>query len=210
MASTIPRALSPTTSLILLSEEARELLFSFSRELEPKLAGEYADIADWAGKLVGNIMRIYALLCRAGVMLSHEFLAEERPLIVDGKTMDGAIRLGRYFLGNALAAYDALPEKQMALSATRLLSMIRERKMKEFDRREAMRYCRFFKTVAEIQPVLDFMEDYGYICQQPVPFRPAGRPPLPKYTVNPKTLEGFCHAVPVLPGVGADREAPDG
>lgn len=192
--------------VILLSEEAREKLFSFSAELEPKLVGEYADIADWAGKLVGNIMRISALLCRADIMLSHEFLEEEKPLVVDGKTMDGAISLGRYFLGNALAAYDALPEKQMALGATKLLDMIRERKMKEFDRREAMRYCRFFKTVAEIQPVLDFMEDYGYICQLPVAFRPAGRPPLPKYMVNPKTLDGFCHAVRVSPGRGEDSE----
>ena len=195
----------PEPRVIRLSEEAREKLFAFSRELEPKLVGEYAEIADWAGKLVGNIMRIAGLLCRAGVMLSHEFLAEEKPLVVDGRTMEGAIRLGRYFLGNALAAYDALPEKQMALSATRLLEMIRERKLKEFDRRQAMRYCRSFKTVAEIQPVLDFLEDYGYICQQPVAFRPAGRPPLPKYTVNPMVLEGNGHAVPVLPGERKDR-----
>ena len=69
-----------------------------------------------------------------------------------------------------------------------------------------MRNCRFFKTVAEIQPVLDFMEDYGYILQQPVLIRPAGRPPLPKYTVNPSVLEGFRHAVPGLSGVGADSE----
>lgn len=192
--------------LILLSEEARSLLFAFSRELEPKLAGEYADIADWAGKLVGNVMRFAALLCRAGVMLSHEFLEEEQQLTVDGKTMDGAIRLGRYFLGNALAAYDVLPEKQMASSATRLLAMIRERKLSGFDRREAMRCCRFFKTVAEIQPVLDFMEDYGYICQQPVEFRTAGRPPLPKYTVNPKVLDGSCPPVRVSPGQDADSE----
>ena len=185
--------------VIRLSDEAREKLFAFSRELEPKLVGEYAEIADWAGKLVGNVMRIAALLCRAGRMIGHEFLAEEEALVVDGQTMDGAIRLGRYFLGNALAAYDALPEKQMALLATRLLEMIRERKLKAFDRREAMRYCRSFKTVAEIQPVLDFLEDYGYICQQPAAFRPAGRPPLPKYTVNPMVLEGNSPAVPVLP-----------
>ena len=194
--------------VILLSGEAREKLFAFSAELEPKLVGEYSDISDWAGKLVGNTMRIAALLCRADVMLSHDFLEEEQQLIVDGKTMEGAIRLGRYFLGNALAAYDALPEKQMASLAMRLLNMIRERKLKEFDRREAMRYCRFFKTVAEIQPVLDFMEDYGYICQQQISFRPAGRPPLPKYTVNPKVLEGNGHAVPVLPAEDADCEPP--
>ena len=121
--------------------------------------------------------------------------------------MTGAIRLGRYFLGNALAAYDALPEKAMAAYANRVLDMIREKKLKEFDRMTAMRNCRFFKTVAEIQPVLDFMEDYGYIFQQPVLLRPAGRPPLPKYTVNPSVLEGFRHAVLSPSGEGTDSES---
>ena len=60
--------------------------------------------------------------------------------------------------------------------------------------------------MAEIQPVLDFMEDYGYIFQQPVAFKVAGRPPLPKYTVNPKLLESFGHAVRVSSVDGADSE----
>ena len=59
---------------------------------------------------------------------------------------------------------------------------------------------KLFAFSAELEPKLDFMEDYGYICRQPVPFCPSGRPPLPRYTVNPKTPEGFCHAVPVLSG----------
>ena len=68
--------------------------------------------------------------------------------------------------------------------------MIEERHLKEFDRRAAMRYCQAFKTVAEIQPLLDFLEDYGYIFQQPAPAKvPTGRPPLPKYTVNPRLPE---------------------
>ena len=186
--------------VIVLSPEASELLFAFSHELEPKLTGEYAEIADWAGKLVGNTMRLAALLCRAGQMLSHEFLEEEPKLTVDGPTMADAIRLGRYFLKNAQAAYDALPEKAMVAQANRILEMIREKGLKEFDRRAAMRHCRFFKTVAEIQPVLDFLEDYGYIAQISAGFRVVGRPPLPRYVVNPKVLEVFCHAVPVLSG----------
>jgi len=195
-----------TPRVISLSEEAREKLFAFSAELEPKLVREFADIADWAGKLAGTVLRVSALLCRAEVMLGHESPEGKCPFVVDGKTMDGAIRLGLYFLGNALAAFDALPEKRMIRCATRLLNMIREKKLKAFDRREAMRYCSTFKTVAEIQPVLDFMEDYGYICRQPVPSCPSGRPPLPRYTVNPKTLEGFCHAVTVLSVGDADSK----
>ena len=69
-----------------------------------------------------------------------------------------------------------------------------------------MRHCRFFKTVSEIQPVLDFLEDYGYIAQLNAGFRPAGRPPLPRYAVNPKVLEGFCHTVMVLSGDGDGGE----
>ena len=67
-----------------------------------------------------------------------------------------------------------------------ILDMIRERKLTMFDRREAMRNCRKFKTVAVIQPILDFLEDYGYIAQIPDINKPkTGRPPLPKYAVNP-------------------------
>ncbi|HIW40319.1 MAG TPA: DUF3987 domain-containing protein [Candidatus Eubacterium pullicola] len=53
--------------VITLSAEADELLEQFAEELEPKLKTEYSDIADWAGKLVGNVARISGLLCRASV-----------------------------------------------------------------------------------------------------------------------------------------------
>ena len=180
-----------------LNEEARWQLLSFAKEVEPKLAGEYAEIADWAGKLVGNTLRLAGLLCRAGRMLGHDFLDDEPQLSVDGPTMAGAIRLSRYFLRNALAAYDALPEKTMIALAGKILEMIRKKRLSAFDRRTAMRNCRTFKTVAEIQPVLDFLDDYGYIrlVREPSRFPVYGRPVLPKYTVNPWVLEENGHAV---------------
>ncbi len=181
---------SDSPKLILLSEEAFGLICAFAEEIEPKLTAEYAEIADWAGKLVGNTLRIAGLLCRAGMNLSHDFLDDPDDLTVDGNTMMNAIRLGRYYLSSALAAYDVLPEKPTHVKACRILNMIHERGLKEFDRRMAMRFCRSFKTVAEIQPLLDFLEDYGYIFQQPAPAKvPTGRPPLPKYTVNPRLPE---------------------
>ena len=67
--------------------------------------------------------------------------------------------------------------------------MLQEKHLKRFDRREAMRNCRKFKTVAEIQPILDFLEDYGYIMQLPDKSKGKGRPPLPKYAVNPYVYE---------------------
>ena len=99
--------------IITLSPEAGTLLSAFAEELEPKLVTDYSEIADWAGKLVGNILRIAGLLCRASVLREDDFLDEPDPLIVDATTMSNAIRLGRYFLNHAMAAYDALPEKPM-------------------------------------------------------------------------------------------------
>ena len=90
----------------------------------------------------------------------------------------------------------------MHVNANRILQMIQEKKLSEFDRRAAMRYCTSFKRVDEIQPVLDFLEDYGYIFQQPVMVKAnTGRPPLPRYTVNPKIHQMFCHSVGNSSGV---------
>ena len=180
--------------VITLSDEAEDLLSSFAEELEPKLVDEYAGMADWAGKLVGNTLRIAGLLCRAGAFRSHDFLDVSDSLEVDGRTMEKAIRLGRYFLNHAQAAYDVLPEDGMYQQASLILQMIVDKKLQEFDRRAAMRWCRSFKTVAEIQPVLDFLDDYGYIAQKGE--KPTGvvtgRPPLPRYIVNPRTFQVFC------------------
>ena len=112
------------------------------------------------------------------------------PLVVDGETMKNAIRLGRYFLNHAHAAYSVLPEDKTNRDAGIILTMIREKKLKKFDRREAMRNCRKFKTVAVIQPILDFLEDYGYIMTIPDNDKPksSGRPSLPKYAVNPMII----------------------
>lgn len=43
---------------ITLSDDAEKLLIAFAEEIEPKLASDYAELADWAGKLIGNTLRI--------------------------------------------------------------------------------------------------------------------------------------------------------
>ena len=173
---------------ITLSPEAARLLTDFAEEIEPKIKTDYVEIADWVGKLVGNTLRISGLLCRAGVYRAQEFLTVNEPLVVSGKTMADAILLGRYFLNHVLAVYDVIPEATMYRQARRILQMIDEKHLTEFDRRLAMRNCRTFKTVTDIQPVLDFLDDYGYIIRLPDKTSAAGRPPLPKYVVNPSYL----------------------
>lgn len=78
--------------LITLSQEADAMIENFAEELEPMLKAEFADISDWAGKLVGNVLRIAGLLCRASVYRCHDFLADVEELISE-KIMQNAIRL---------------------------------------------------------------------------------------------------------------------
>ena len=184
---------SSSPEVITLSEEADRLLEAFAQYLEPKLISEYAEMSDWCGKLVGNVARIAGLLCRAGVRRDHDFEFINKQLVVDGHTMKNAIRLGEYFLNHAQAVFNVMPENTMFNNARRILKMIRDKGLKEFNRRTAMRYCGVFKRVDEIQPVLDFLEDYGYIASVDVPQSfGKGRPPMPKYVVNPLGIDQFC------------------
>nr|MCR5262975.1 DUF3987 domain-containing protein [Clostridiales bacterium] len=176
--------------LITLSPEASIRLTAFAEEIESKMKTDYADIADWAGKLVGNTLRIAGLLCRAGIFQSDEFLNEKSTLTVTCKTMENAIRLGRYYMSHALAVFDAIPESYMYKQADKILKMIKDKNLSEFNRRTAMRNCQSFKRVEEIQPVLDFLEDLGYISSvSTAPVYGKGRPVLSKYSVNP----AVCH-----------------
>ena len=172
--------------LITLTPEADHMLEAFANEIEADITKRFAEISDWAGKLVGNTLRIAGLLCRASVYRSHDFLVVPEPLRVDAAVMGNAIRIGRYFLAHVQNVFNVLPENVMTEKAGKILIAINDRQLKTFNRRDAMRLCRSFKTVADIQPVLDFLEDYGYIRRkEPISFQNIGRPPCQTYEVHP-------------------------
>ncbi len=175
--------------MITLSEDATKLMKAFSDELEPKLIREYAEIEEWVGKLLGNTLRIAGLLCRAGVHRCNDFLDIPDPLVVDGPTMERAVALGKYYISHAQAVFSVLPEDAMYQNANRILSMIREKGITEIDRRQVMRGCKCFKRAADVQPVLEFLEEYGYIAEiHQDRMGMIGRPPAPRYDVNPYFL----------------------
>jgi hypothetical protein len=93
----------PAAHCLSLGQEPQVALSQFAAELEPKLAplGELGSITDWAGKLVGAVVRI------AGLLHMAQHLGEEtpwtRPITVD--TVARAILVGRYLIPHARAAY---------------------------------------------------------------------------------------------------------
>ena len=158
--------------------------------MERKLKTEYVDIADWAGKLVGAVLRIAGVLCRASVIRSDGFLEDPAPLVVDEATMQDAISIGRYFTEHSRAAFSLMGADSLVKQSQYLLDAISKNGLVEFTRRDIMRLCRSFKTADEVQPVLNHLAEYGYIAMKGSNAPTGkGRPAGQVYLVNPCLYE---------------------
>ena len=183
---------NPTTenpAEITLSPEADALLEDFANELEPKLRDELSDVSDWAGKLVGAVLRISGILCRTNHNGGYAFLQEPEPLIVDAGTMKNAIAIGRYYTEHSKAAFSLMGADPVVKQCKYVLSAIKKNGLAEFTRRDIMRNCRGIRTAEEVQPVLDRLTEYGYIAAKPANgYTGVGRPAAQSYHVNPTVL----------------------
>ena len=170
--------------VITLSPEADQMLEAFSEELEPKLKTEYAAISDWAGKLVGNTVRIAALLCSSEVFVTRDFLDAWNSCI-SGRTMADAIRIARYFIEHAKAAFSLLGANEGIQNCKYVLAAIQKAGLTEVSRRDVMRLCRTLRTKEVVQAVLDQLAEYGYLTEKKPDRQPRrGRNPTAVYTVN--------------------------
>ena len=172
--------------LIQLSPEADSLLETFACEVEGKLKSEYADIPDWGGKLVGAVLRISGLLCRATNAHCSDFLDISDSKVVSREIMAGAIAVGRYFTEHSRAAYSLMGADNLVKQSQYTLDAIVKNRLLEFTRRDIMRICRSFKTADAVQPVLNHLADLGYVALKATENMPVkGRPSNPTYLVNP-------------------------
>ena len=168
---------------------AASALDDFLAWIEPQLGphGELAAVRDWGGKLAGAVVRIAALLHLAEqptdpaawkARISHDVLQR-------------AIRIGTYLIPHAQAAYDLMGLDTDTGNARRLLDWILAKRKDRFTKREAHQANKGrFKTVAELDPVLQLLEERGYLRRE-VWERPKGQrgqPPSPTYVVNPAAL----------------------
>lgn len=178
-----PSFTSPET--ISLSKEVDSLLEAFSDEMEQKLRSEYADFADWAGKLCGAVVRISGLLCRAENACRNDFLSEPPSLVISEDVMQRAISIGRYFTEHAKAAYQLMGADPVVRQCKYVLNAIRNSELAELTGCDIMRMCRSFKTAASLQPVLDRLCEYGYLTpKSDETANRRGRPASQNYLLN--------------------------
>src|SRR5262249_52869339 len=92
----------PVPKVVKLSADARDYLTAFMDEIEPQLAegGELRAVADWANKLAGAVVRIAAILHYA-----EKSYVPNSVLEIPAKAIKDAIKIGRYLVPHAQAAY---------------------------------------------------------------------------------------------------------
>ncbi|MFF1906018.1 YfjI family protein [Kitasatospora sp. NPDC058218] len=160
-----------------------EFYNGFAKRRKP--GGDLHEVADWAGKFRGQLIRIAACLT-----------VYENPeaTTITRERMASVLAMAPYFIAHAKAVFDLMgADGEGRLGPLRdLLTWLRSRPdpASPFSARDAWQALKGRKWAGEAEDVttaLGELEDYGWIAFLPPPDRPGvrGRKPSPKFDVHP-------------------------
>ena len=112
-------------------------------------------------------------------------------LLVSGDTMKGAIAIGEYYLEHARSAFSLMGGDEVTTNAIFALEVIGRKGLNRFKTSDLMRASKKFKTADATNEVLKRLTEMGYLRKETSESKKSGRPPAPKYTVNPIWLEAL-------------------
>jgi len=168
-----------------LSEDALQLLEDFADELEPRLredSGDLAWIAPWVSKLPGAVARIAGLLHLVACSPGRIEGTIPADIVAD------AIRIGRYLLVHAQAAFSALGQDPETGHARLLLPYL-ARAPREFTARDLFQAAKGrseFKRMEPVNEALAVLVEHDFVRPIEGERRQVlGRPPSPRYLRNP-------------------------
>ena len=169
-----------------LSGEAQAAFDRFAQRVEVSLRpeGDLSDIPYWAGKLAGAVGRLAAILAVADAASRRE-----APASIEPWAIEGAVRLGDYFIPHAKAAFGEMGIDRTLEGAQRVLGWIKRERLTIVTRHEIhQRHRSRFRKVKDLQPSIDVLVERSFIETRPVARTPGkeGRPPGPSYDVNPR------------------------
>lgn len=124
----------PAPHVIELTPAAQDALVRFETELEDRL-GEFGDlgpISDWAGKLVGAVVRVAGLLH----MAEHADNTAPWCVPVSVETMEGSIEIGQYLTAHAQAAFNLMGADPIVEDARYILRWVASTSTMVFSKRE--------------------------------------------------------------------------
>jgi putative DNA primase/helicase len=171
-----------------LSAEAKAAWKAFHHRLEPHLAPDanLGAMTDWAGKLLGPVVRL------SGVLHMAEHALEPQPWTrpISRVTMERASAIGAYLIPHAQAAFALMGGDEASGGARYLLDWIvrgKRKKPESFTRYEAFRGTRGrFERPENLAAALGLLEHHHVIRpEQSKEVRKVGRP-AERYLINPK------------------------
>ncbi len=187
---TLPWRKDGQPHVLQFSKEATELFDDFHKIVEAHLSdfGELGNMRDWGGKLMGAVARL------AGNLHLAENVDQDTPwnTPVTGRTMQHAIRLGKYFARHAKAAYAEMGADPEVENARYILRWLQRHQNTPVTKRNIHQGTKGrFKKIDQLEPGLKILLDHEYLKQRvdsSATARGAGQPPSPKYDVNPNVF----------------------
>lgn len=195
----------PAPHILSLDPDARACIQSFEAWLEPQLGefGELGSVTDWAGKLVGAVGRI------AGILHMASLAGDEAPweIHIPGDTIEHAIRLGKYWIPHAKAAFAEMGADPVQDQAKRILRWIEHMQLDGFTKRDLHQGLKgTFKRAEELDAPLALLEAHWFIRKQTDAEQGGpGRRRSPTYEVNPGWASQNSHN-PQNRGAGGNSE----
>jgi replicative DNA helicase len=171
--------------IIEVDPEALELLKELSVAIEPRL-GEFGDLegtADWAGKLVGGVVRITGLPHLAETAVAVADVAACDPSgPISAETMKRAIAFADYLIAHARYAFRHVVDDPVYAGARKILRWFDRRKAQEASRRQIHSGLRaHFPKVADLEQSLELLTEAGLLLEDSVTTGKPGRPGGPNY-----------------------------
>lgn len=170
-----------------LTEEARESLYAFEAEVEVELrdGGRMASIADWGGKLVGQAVRLAALL-HAAARIGVDANPWSAP--IEDAAMQGGVALARGFVPHALTVFDQLEIDARMRLARYVLRRLQQAEV-PLAKRELWHMAKgkaAINRVNDLDEALQILDDHHHIRIEQRP-SDGGRPPSPWVHLNPRS-----------------------
>ncbi|MFI3249395.1 MAG: YfjI family protein [Eubacteriales bacterium] len=164
-------------TVLTLSPSAQNVMKSYFEQIETMLQKEQS-IKNWLAKHIGSVHRIAGNLHLAGQEGGE----------ISEQTVKSAIEIGKYFGSHARYSFLTATSEEELIKAKEVLELAYKlSKTATVTRRELYRQGgkRNLQKVEELVPILDLLEDYGYIKQVHEPLSPTATRPSDIIHLNP-------------------------
>lgn len=176
--SLVRRLLSIETAGILhLDDNAKLVMLEYARSVEVRLDGEWEHMRDWAGKLVGAMLRIAGLIhiAEASGLPNESNISEE--------TIGAAVKIAECLASHATAAYQTMGADDSIENARYLWKRILEAGQDEMTKRDVFHLCRGrYAKVEDMERPLQLLFEMSYLRESE---RQTGGRPSTIIIVNP-------------------------